>query len=412
MAKKKEEKLPPKVRKRGNGYTYRYDVPIVKADGSPGRKQAETSQYPTPQEAYKAGVLIEAQLIQGTYVDEDNALFSDWAPTILTYHARLKGLRMSTVDTYESLLHHAYAYFVGKRAKDITHGQYQDFLFWLQDERKLSPSSINSIHAIVSSLYKQAVKRGQFATSPCKGAVLPKPAEQDDDTLPNYLEKDQLAALIRAAKENADTAARPRDAFAWRQFGRILFILAHTGMRIGELSALEADKIDTQKLTIKIAATLYDKRGLRNYHIGPPKTKESRRVIDISKRVADVFEAQLKDLKAFKLLSGPKYHVKRSFVFAMPTVQLPGYPVSPAKVNDMLAEALTAAGLPPELITAHGLRHTFTSLSAEAGVTLDDIRRQLGHASDEMTRRVYLHVTEARRRANVDKLDALLGDLL
>ncbi|MEC0090610.1 tyrosine-type recombinase/integrase [Paenibacillus macquariensis] len=111
---------------------------------------------------------------------------------------------------------------------------------------------------------------------------------------------------------------------------------------------------------------------------------------------------------------GPKYHKNkdgRDFIFVMHTDQLPGYPLRPSTVNEMLVKVLEDVGLPSKYITAHGLRHTYTSLSAEANVTLDDISKQLGHTTDKMTKRVYLHVTEARRRANVDKLDALIGDL-
>ncbi|GGH27628.1 hypothetical protein [Paenibacillus segetis] len=59
MARRKKDELPPNVRKRGKGYTYRYDVPITNPDGSKGRSQKDTIQYPTPEEAYKAGILIE-----------------------------------------------------------------------------------------------------------------------------------------------------------------------------------------------------------------------------------------------------------------------------------------------------------------------------------------------------------------
>ncbi|GGH27654.1 tyrosine-type recombinase/integrase [Paenibacillus segetis] len=78
----------------------------------------------------------------------------------------------------------------------------------------------------------------------------------------------------------------------------------------------------------------------------------------------------------------------------------------------MLDKTLVEAKFPSKYITAHGLRHTYTSLSAEVGVPLDDIRKQLSHTKDDLTTRVYRHVTEARRRADVDKLDALIGDLL
>ncbi|SDF39825.1 Phage integrase family protein [Fontibacillus panacisegetis] len=154
--------------------------------------------------------------------------------------------------------------------------------------------------------------------------------------------------------------------------------MAHTGIRIGELSVLEPRKINSNKLKIRISATLYDKDGLGNYQIGPPKTKGSRRLVDISERVAGVIEAQIKDVKVFRLMIGPKYHKNkdgREFVFVNPTEQLPGYPLRPARVNEMLDKALISAGFISKFITAHGLRHTYISLSAEVGVSLDDIRK-------------------------------------
>ncbi|MCL1631905.1 tyrosine-type recombinase/integrase [Sporolactobacillus sp. CPB3-1] len=45
-------------------------------------------------------------------------------------------------------------------------------------------------------------------------------------------------------------------------------------------------------------------------------------------------------------------------------------------------------------LTPHKLRHTFTSLAADAGIPLDDIRAVLGHHDDELTRKIYEHVTK------------------
>lgn len=423
MPKRKKDDLPPNVRRRGKGYTYRYSIPIINEDGKKDRKQTDTPSYPTPEEAYKAGILIEAQLIEGSFIDGNKTIFNLWAPQMLVYHSRIKKLHLNTLHTYKHLLVHPCTYFNGVKVKDITPDRYQDFLLWLQEERKLAIKSIESIHGLLSALFRHAVQRGQIAVSPCERATIPRNEDQEDLDLdfdeeadvPNFLEKEQLAKVLAVAKQNAEQATTARDAFDWRQFVRAVFIMAHTGIRIGELSVLEPRKISTSKLKIRISATLYDKEGLSNYQIGPPKTKSSRRLVDISERVAAVIEEQIKDVKAFRLMTGPAYHKNkdgREFVFVNPTEQLPGYPLRPARLNEMLDEVLVAAGFPSKFITAHGLRHTYTSLSAEVEVPLDDIRKQLGHSKDELTTRVYRHVTEARRRANVDKLDSFIGDLL
>lgn len=54
---------------------------------------------------------------------------------------------------------------------------------------------------------------------------------------------------------------------------------------------------------------------------------------------------------------------------------------------------LKLAGL-NENLTPHSLRHTHTSLFAEAKVSLEQIMERMGHSDDDTTKNVYLHVTE------------------
>ena len=45
-------------------------------------------------------------------------------------------------------------------------------------------------------------------------------------------------------------------------------------------------------------------------------------------------------------------------------------------------------------ITPHVLRHTHASLMIEQGLSLDIIARRLGHEDSEITRKIYIHITE------------------
>lgn len=412
-----KEKLPPKVRRRGRGYTYRYSVQVTMPDGTVRRKQKETRAFPTPMEAYREGVKIEAQLLQGTFVDEDTILFTDWAEKGLDLHARAKGLKPSTINSMRGSLSYARAAFAGRRLKDITPAMYQQYLLDLRDVHGLGEHAIKAAHSAMRILFRLAVKMRLIASNPTDGAVLPnlRPTFEAlesgaDEPLPEYLEKEQLAELVRVAKEHADAQTDPVRAFEARQIHRAIIVLAYTGLRIGELCALEEPRVDTRRGTIRVIATVYRGDGIRAYQLLPPKNRTSIRTVDISRTVAAVLDAQLRDVKAFRLRCGERYHTERNFVFVN-CHQHPGYPMSPVIFGRHLKRLLELAGL-PRSISPHSLRHTFTSLSAEAGATLEDIQKQLGHASDDVTRRVYLHVTEARRRANTEKLDALLGPYL
>ncbi|KJD43828.1 integrase [Paenibacillus terrae] len=68
---------------------------------------------------------------------------------------------------------------------------------------------------------------------------------------------------------------------------------------------------------------------------------------------------------------------------------------------------LKLAGLNPDL-TPHSLRHTHTSLLAEAEATLEQIMQRLGHANDEITRRIYLHITKPKRKEAAQKFSELM----
>lgn len=62
-----------------------------------------------------------------------------------------------------------------------------------------------------------------------------------------------------------------------------------------------------------------------------------------------------------------------------------------------MARLLRMSGLNPDL-KPHSLRHTHTSLLAEAGVSLEQIMERLGHTDDQITKNVYLHITQEMKK--------------
>ncbi len=62
-----------------------------------------------------------------------------------------------------------------------------------------------------------------------------------------------------------------------------------------------------------------------------------------------------------------------------------------------MARLIKLAGL-NEALTPLSLRHTHTSLLAEAGVGLEAIIARLCHCDDDTTRKIYLHVTRKMKR--------------
>jgi integrase len=56
---------------------------------------------------------------------------------------------------------------------------------------------------------------------------------------------------------------------------------------------------------------------------------------------------------------------------------------------------------------AHLFRHTHASLLAEAGYSLEAISRRLGHSDSDITKKIYLHITEKMRKQDEEKLNRI-----
>ncbi|WLR48145.1 tyrosine-type recombinase/integrase [Halobacillus litoralis] len=62
-------------------------------------------------------------------------------------------------------------------------------------------------------------------------------------------------------------------------------------------------------------------------------------------------------------------------------------------------------------LTPQSLRHTRTSLLAEAGVSLEQIMDRRGHSDDQITKDVYLHVTQEIKKEASQKFSELMRSL-
>ncbi|MEC0210303.1 tyrosine-type recombinase/integrase [Paenibacillus ehimensis] len=86
----------------------------------------------------------------------------------------------------------------------------------------------------------------------------------------------------------------------------------------------------------------------------------------------------------------------------------PGYPASAKWVWDRFTKHVKLAGLPKNL-TPHSLRHTHVTRLAEAGEQLAVIQERLGHKNDEITKRIYLHLTAEQRKAIPDRFEMIMS---
>ncbi|MNW47225.1 Transposase [compost metagenome] len=410
----RKKKLPPNVRERNGRYTYRYSVEVVE-DGIKRRKQKETPSYATPTEAYQTGVLIKAQQIQGTYVDEKDITFGTWADQWLEMYEQL-GKKDHTVYTRKSAVNRLKKEFGPLKLKDITPLQYQSYLYKLKKKGRKKNTVLN-LHTTMVMIVRKAYRPPLELIAKDFTVGIEFPSFKDSlQDLKNsklkvkYFEKEELAHFIKTTYEIAKEAETPKERLAMRQCARALHILAFTGMRIGELCALEIGDIDSKEKKINIIKTLNVQHGIENFILDTPKNETSIREVDMTDKVVALFKEQKREVNEFKLSMGNTLFKETPFVFINMNKKT-GCPLSPLEIARYMTDVLKRTDLPKDL-TPHKLRHTYTSLMAEAGVELAAIQRQLGHANDRITTQIYLHVTKAKRKTNVEKFEALMDGLI
>lgn len=140
----------------------------------------------------------------------------------------------------------------------------------------------------------------------------------------------------------------------------------------------------------------------------PPKTKTSKRKISLDQVVLEELKKHRARQNIVRIENRDIYYDK-DFIFTKEKNYL-GYPEIIKTTESRMHRLLKIAGLNTDLMP-HSLRHTHTSLLAEAGVSLPEIMERLGHKDDETTRTVYMHVTKTMKLEASRKFSELMKSL-
>lgn len=153
--------------------------------------------------------------------------------------------------------------------------------------------------------------------------------------------------------------------------------LSLSGLRFGEAAALEISDVDIDNRLIKITKT-YDSI---NDVTTSPKTTSSAREVYMQDELLDLCKNLRYDALCQRIVTGCNLFFQDD-----------GNHLSYFAYNSYLKEnTLKYIGRP---ITPHTLRHTHASLLMENGISIDAISHRLGHENSEITKEIYLHVTE------------------
>ena len=135
------------------------------------------------------------------------------------------------------------------------------------------------------------------------------------------------------------------------------------------------------------------------------KSAASRRTIALPDEAVTVLRERRARQATDKLAAGPLWtDDEGGLVFTWQD----GRRIAPDWITKRVQALATRHGVEP--IGAHGLRHTFATLSLEAGVCIVTVSEALGHADVGVTANTYSHVTESIAREAADRVaSAIFG---
>ncbi|HGQ9783472.1 TPA: tyrosine-type recombinase/integrase [Streptococcus pneumoniae] len=256
----------------------------------------------------------------------------------------------------------------------------------LQDGR--SHNYVSKIKFKLNQIMKFAVRMNYIDTNEMLFVEMPRKVITTDDLRKKntkYLDQKEFKLFIQNLKEEALCDYRIT------KYIRIAKVLFLTGMRYGELAALNYKKdIDFSKKTIHIKHT-YD---FRQKERTTPKTIKSDRVITAPQKVLDIIKEQI--------IENATNGFDTDFIF----INTLGEPITNVRVIAALKRHGQKIGIDKN-ITTHMFRHSHISLLAELGIPLTAIMDRVGHSDSKTTLEIYSHVTQKMVSDISSKLDKI-----
>ena len=221
----------------------------------------------------------------------------------------------------------------------------------------LSPATIARRAASARSFFRHLQLIGARADNPAAAVELPRRTRR----LPRTLSPGEAERLIAAAEGLSPRAFRDR---------ALVELLYGAGLRVSEAVGLDKNGVDLDERLVRVVG----KGGKeRIVPVGGPAVDALRRYLGRGRPYLD--------------------RRRRPELF----LNAKGGALTRAGAFFVLRRLAAAAGLEPDRVHPHLLRHSFATHLLEGGADLRSVQEMLGHA-DLSTTELYTHVSDRRRR--------------
>ncbi|MHC5375746.1 tyrosine-type recombinase/integrase [Enterococcus sp. LJL120] len=309
---------------------------------------------------------------------EISLTFKEWV-TVWLRRIELQ-VKKTTLSNYHYKLNkYILPIFKHKKLYEINEESIYSYIEELQSNH-LSMSSIQSIFTLFKQILSSGLSSIQCDATFLSLIKLPK----RDWTKVTSLSLSEQKKLTLAADQEPEKKGLP------------VLIALHTGMRIGEIAALEWHDIDFDKNIIQVSKTCQrildqGKTTAKTYiHIDETKTKNSIRVIPMTPYLRE------------KLIHYKHNNAMNRWVFTNNDG-----PCEPRLLTNYFHTIRKKVDLTH--IHFHQLRHTFATRCLEALSDIPTVSALLGHKSTQLTLDVYSDVLMDQRLQTIEKIAAYIS---
>lgn len=274
------------------------------------------------------------------------------------------------------------------------------------DGKAVSPRTIQITLTVLRRTLQQALEWNLIIRNPVDAVQPPKVPRKEM----KVLTPEQFAAFIEAAQEERLHA---------------LFVLAVTsGLRQGELLALQWKDVDLKKKTVSIQRTrktILDDNGTEKEVSGKPKTEAAIRTVPLANVAVESLKRwKVEQIDELRVLG--YWRPINDLVFTSET----NTPLQRRNLRDRgfrrICEAIGLAERRPlqskrkdgtvtrvvPLLRFHDLRHTAITFMLSEGVKPEIVQKVAGHSDVTTTLRVYRHVFEEEKKEAAQVVDDFL----
>lgn len=242
----------------------------------------------------------------------------------------------------------------------------------------LSAKTIANHRGLLSAAFDTAIRLRMITVNPCTGVRLPK-----DDRINEPMRIIPLGQF-QSMVENMTEHYQP-----------VTKMMLYTGLRFGEITALQKEDFTTLGATSVVRVTkAWKEDGNHRFFLGPPKTPKARRTVSLPRPAVELMAPILEDLsdgeQVFKTLQGRQ-------------IRSSGY----HKVWKPAWEKLRVDKM--NRPRPHDIRHTHASMMLANGMDMYELSRRLGHESVKTTVDRYSHLVEGAHARGASIADSAFG---